>query len=172
MKALHTAVLLLSIAAAGACDFRSGTAKEEMEKFSGTPTQTPTASPTSTPEPIDPADIVQVDTAQEGKTLTVNNSTPNKTITCTKFDRVMVNSSGSDVTINGACRQIMVNGSSNQIKADAALEFVFNGSGNSLKYSRFVNGKRPTIAENQSGNNIEKAAYEPGKSPKATNQGK
>lgn len=170
MKTLQTAVLLLSIVIVGACDFRSGTAKEEMEKFSGTPT--PTISPTPTPEPVDPADVVQVDTAQEGATLNVSNSTPNKSVTCSKFDKVMVNSSGSEVTINGVCRQIMVNGNSNRIKADAALEFIFNGTGNTLKYSRFVNGKRPTITENQSGNNVEKTAFEPGKSVKTTGKGK
>ena len=170
MKPLHTAVLLLLIATEGACDFRSGTAKEEMDKFSGTPT--PTITPAPTPEPVDPADVVQVDTSLEGDLLTVNNSTPNKTVTCKKFDQVMVNCSGSEVTINGACRQIMVNGSSNQIKADAAMEFVLNGSGNTLRYSRVVNGKRPTVAENQAGNNIEKTAYEPGKNSKATGKGK
>jgi hypothetical protein len=170
MKTIYTAVLLLSIVTVGSCDFRSGTAKEEMEKFSGTPT--PTITPTPTQEPVDPADIVQVDTAQEGATLNVSNSTQNKTVTCSKFDKVMVNSSGSEVTINGACRQIMVNGNSNQIKADAAMEFIFNGTGNTLKYSRFVNGKRPAITENQSGNNIEKAAFEPDKRPQATGKKK
>lgn len=170
MKTLRTAFLLLSIAAVGSCDFRSGTAKEEMDKFSGTPT--PTITPTRTPEPVDPADIVQVDTSQEGGLVTVNNSTPNKTVTCSKFDRVMVNASGSAVTINGACRQVMVNGNSNQIKADTAMEFIFNGTGNSLKYSRFVNGNRPTITENQSGNNIEKAAFESDKKAQATGKKK
>jgi hypothetical protein len=170
MKTLQTAILLLSIVAVGSCDFRSGTAKEEMEKFSGTPT--PTITPTPTPEPVDPADIVKVDTGIESGMLTVNNSTQNKTVTCSKFDKVMVNSSGSEVTINGACRQIMVNGNSNQIKADAAMEFIFNGTGNSLKYSRFVNGNRPMLTENQSGNNIEKTAFEPGKNVKATGKGK
>jgi len=170
MKTLYTVVLFLSIASVGACDFRSGTAKEEMEKFSGTPT--PTISPTPTPEPIDPADVVQVDASQEGGLLTVNNSTQNKTVTCSKFDRVMVNASGGAVTINGACRQIMVNGNSNQITADAAMEFVFNGTGNTLKYSRFVNGKRPTIAQNQAGNDIEKTAFEPGRRPQSTGKKK
>jgi len=166
MKTLHTAVLLLSIVAVGACDFRSGTAKEEMEKFSGTPT--PTIMPTPTPEPIDPTDVVQVDTTLEGETLNVSNSTQNKTVTCKKFDSVMVNCSGSTVTINGACRKITVNGGSNKIKTDAAMEFIFNGTGNSLTYSRFVNGQRPTIVKNQAGNDIENTAFEPDKNSKAT----
>ena len=170
MKPLHTAVLLLLIATEGACDFRSGTAKEEMDQFSGTPT--PSISPTPTLEPIDPADIVRVDTSLDGGTLTVNNSTQNKTLTCNRFDRVMVNCSGGIVTINGACRQIMVNGASNQIKADAAMEFIFNGTGNSLKYSRYVNGKRPTVAENQSGNVVEKTAFEPDKNRQTMGKGK
>jgi hypothetical protein len=145
------------------CDFRSGTAKEEMDKFSGTPTPTVTPLVTSTPTPIDPADIIQVDTTLEGDTLTVNGSKQNKTLTCKKFDQVMINAGASVVTVSGVCRQIIVNGDGNQITADAAMEFVFNGTENSLKYARFANGRQPIISENQPGNNIEKIAFESGK---------
>jgi len=141
---------------------RSGTAKEEMEKFSGSPT--PTMAPTAAQTPIDPADIVQVDTNQEGGILTVNTTKQEKTLTCSKFNQVMVNSNGRTLSISGACRQIQVNGDDNQITVDAAAEFVLNGSGNNIKYSRFVNGKQPVISENESGNEIEKVAYEPNKS--------
>jgi hypothetical protein len=136
---------------------RSGTAKEEMDKFSGTPT--PTITPVATPTPVDPTEIVQADTSLEGERLTVNGQSQNKNVACTKYDRVMVNGNGSTATITGACRQIMINGDNNQITVDAAAEFVLNGTGNSLKYSRFVNGKQPVIQENQSGNTIEKIAY-------------
>jgi len=170
MKPLLTTVLVLSIAILASCDFRSGIAKREMEKLSGTPT--PSISPLPTPEPIDPADIVQVDTTLEGSTLTVNGASQNKTLSCSKFDRVMINGSGSVVTINGACRQIMINGNSNQIKADAAMEFVFNGTGNSLRYSRFANGKRPTVTENRSGNVIEKTSFEAEQSRRSQGKGK
>src|SRR3954464_6178288 len=119
MKLLFTAICLLSIAILNSCDVRSGTAKEEMDKFSGTPT--PTVTPVPTPTPIDPADIVQVDTTLEGDTLTVNGSKHNKTLTCKKFDQVMINASASVVTVSGVCRQIIVNGDGNQITADAAM---------------------------------------------------
>jgi hypothetical protein len=163
MKLLFTAICLLSIAFLVSCDVRSGTAKEEMDKFSGTPTPTVTPAVMSTPTPIDPADIVQVDTTLEGDTLTVNGSKQNKTLTCKKFDQVMINASASVVTVSGVCRQIIVNGDGNQITADAAMEFVFNGTENSLKYARFANGRQPIISENQPGNIIEKIAFEPGK---------
>lgn len=157
MKALLIVISLISFAAATSCDMRSGTAKQEMEKFSGTPT--PTITPLLTPTPVDPTEVVQVENTQDGERLTVNGLQQNKTVTCNKFDRVMINGSESTVTINGVCRQIMVNGDGNQITADAAAEIVLNGTSNSLKYSRFVNGKQPLISENQSGNLIEKIPF-------------
>ena len=166
MKTLLIAATILSIAMFDSCDFRSGTAKEEMDKFSGTPT--PTITPPPTPTPVDPADVVQVDTSMEGGTLTVNGHNQTKALTCAKFDRVMINGSENVANISGVCRQIMVNGDGNQITADAAAEFVFNGTANSLKYARFVNGKQPSVAENQAGNVVEKIAFEPatsGRSP-------
>jgi Protein of unknown function (DUF3060). len=168
MKTLLTTVLLVSIAMSASCDMRSGTAKEEMEKFSGSPT--PTISPTPTPTPINPADIVQVDTNQEGETLTVNGTKQNKTLVCEKFDQVMINASGSTVTITGVCRQIMVNGNGNQITADAAMDFTFNGSDNTLKYARYVNGRQPLITENQAGNTVDKIAFEPTKNSGSQNK--
>jgi hypothetical protein len=168
MKTLLTAVSLVLIAMLASCDMRSGTAKEEMEKFSGSPT--PTVSPVPTPTPIDPADIVKVDTDQQGDTLTVNGTKQNKTVPCKKFDQIMINASGSAVTITGVCRQIMVNGNGNQITADAAMDFTFNGTDNTLKYARFVNGKQPLITENQAGNTIEKTPFDPTKNSGSQNK--
>ena len=161
MKLLLTTVITVSIAMIASCDMRSGTAKEEMEKFSGSPI--PTITPTATPTPIDPADIVQADTSVEGDVLSVNGQAQKTTLKCDKFNRVMINSGASTITITGACGQIMVNGNGNQITADAASEFVFNGSDNSLKYARFVNGKQPLVTDNRSANNIEKIPFEPQK---------
>jgi hypothetical protein len=168
MKTLLTAVSLVLIAMFASCDMRSGTAKEEMEKFSGSPT--PTISPTPTPTPINPADIVQVDTNQEGDTLTVNGTKQNKTVPCKKFDQVMINASASTVTVTGVCRQIMVNGSGNQITADAAMDFTFNGTDNTLKYARYANGKQPLITQNQAGNTVDKIAFDPTKSSASQNK--
>jgi len=170
MKTFFIVLSLISITALASCDMRSGTAKEEMQKFSGTPT--PTITPPPTPTPVDPADVVEADTALEGERLTVNGHSQNKTVTCTKYDRVMINGSGSTVTINGACRQIMINGDNNQVTADAAAEFVLNGTSNSLKYARFVNGKQPLIADNQAGNTVEKIAFDPAKARTQTKSGK
>jgi len=165
MKLLLTILIIFSIAIAASCDMRSGTAKEEMEKFSGSPT--PTITPTATPTPIDPADIVQADTSVEGDVLSVNGQAQKTTLKCDKFNRVMINSGASTITITGACGQIMVNGNGNQITADAASEFVFNGSDNSLKYARFVNGKQPLVTDNRSANNIEKIPFEPQKNTRS-----
>jgi len=168
MKLLLTTFMILCIAFFASCDMRSGTAKEEMEKFSGTPT--PTITPTATPTPIDPGDIVQVDTSVEGDVLSVNGQAQKTTLKCDKFNRVMINSGASTITITGACSQIMVNGNGNQITADAASEFVFNGADNSLKYARFANGKQPLVTDNQSANRVEKIPFEPQKDPGSKNK--
>lgn len=142
------------VAGLGSCDLRSGTAKEEMEKFSGSPT--PTVAPPS-PEPTpDPADAIAVDVSVEGGTITVLGYKEKKSAACTKFDRVMINGDDNIVTIKGGCSQIVANGDRNQITAEAAMEFVLNGSENTVKYSKYVNGRRPTITEPIGGNTIEK----------------
>ena len=164
MKLVITILATVSIAYMTSCDMRSGTAKEEMEKFSGTPT--PTTTPMATPTPIDPADSVQVDTTLEGETITVNRNEMNKTVSCKKYDQVMINATGGVANISGVCSQIMVNGNGNKITIDAAAEFVFNGTDNTLKYARFANGKQPIVTQNQSGNNIEKIPYQPGTNKK------
>jgi hypothetical protein len=150
-------IALVAMGALYTFDYRSGTAKAEMDKFSGTPT--PSITPTPEATPIDPADIVQVDTSIESNTLTVNGHIQKQTVNCTKYDRVYVNGSGTTAMITGACRQIMVNGDKDQITADAVTEFVFNGTGNSVTYSRFVNGKVPSIVENMSGNDVAKLSF-------------
>jgi hypothetical protein len=50
----------------------------------------------------------------------------------------------------------MINGDRNKVTADAAMEFVFNGSENVVKYSRFPNGKQPSVIDNRGGNVVEK----------------
>ena len=154
MKVLVTLSCLLMALAIGGCDMRSQTAKDEMDKFSGTPT--PTFSPKPAETPIPAADIVQVDMSVEGDPISVQGPEPPKNAGCPKFNRLKVNGSGKVLTIKGPCRQLMVNGDNNVITVDAAMEFVLNGSGNNIKYSRFVNGKRPTVADNGPDNNIEK----------------
>lgn len=146
--------MLLIVTAA--CDLRSETAKKEMEKFSSSPT--PPILPTPTPEPVNPADNVEVDVNIEGDAISINAFKENKTAACTKFNRLMINGDDNIVAIKGPCRQIMINGDRNKISADAAAEFVFNGSSNVVKYSRIINGKRPTVTENRSGNSVEKVS--------------
>ena len=156
MRVLVTIFCLFLVAAAAGCDMRSETAKREMDKFNGDPT--PTITPTPTEVPIDPADVVQVDVNIEGETLSVNGQDQKKSLNCKKLDRVTVNGDRNVVTIKGPCRQIVMNGDDNQITGDAAIEFVFNGANNSVKYSRYVNGKRPIILGEASENTFEKVA--------------
>lgn len=156
MKNFIAICCLLAVAIFAACDLRSETAKREMEKFSGTPT--PSISPTPTPEPIDPADIVNVDTSQTGPSISIDGYEIKRSVNCTKYNRVLVNGDKSTITIKGVCRQVMINGDKNSVTADAAMEFVINGSENTVSYSKFANGKRPSVIENKPGNTIEQAA--------------
>jgi hypothetical protein len=135
------------------CDVQSSITKQSVEKY--LPTPTPSISPTPTEMPIDPADVVTVDTSVEGKPISINGPLDKKVV-CTKYNQVMVNSSDNVTTIKGACRQIMINGHRNKITVDATTEIVINGNENNITYSRFVNGKRPRITENQSGSVVEK----------------
>ena len=154
MRSVFTLVFVLSAAILASCDFRSGIAKEEEEKLNGTPT--PSVSPTPTAVPIDPADIIQVDTSQNGDGLIVNGRQQNKTADCIKYNDVNVNIGSATVTITGACRQITINGDNNKITADATMRFVVNGDGNNIGYLKFPNGQRPSVTDNGSGNVIEK----------------
>ena len=155
MKNLLTIFCILLVATFAACDLRSGIAKQEMEKFN--PSPTPSMSPTPTPEPIDPADVVQIDTTQEGPPISIDGFELKRSVNCTKYNRVMINGDESNITIKGVCRQVMINGDKNKITADAAMEYVVNGTENTVNYSKFANGKRPSVIENKPGNTIEKA---------------
>lgn len=161
MKYINIILLVLAVCVLASCDMRSGTAKKEMEKFEGTPTPTVSLTPASTP--IDPAYIVSVDTSIDGDILTVNGDEQTKTITCTKYDQVMINGDRSVVTVNGACRKIVINGDGGTVTADSSSEFILNGSGNKVTYSRFANGKQPVVTQNVSGNEIERIPFDPAK---------
>lgn len=147
MKALLLCMSL--IAAAGSCDLRSGIAKQEMEKYVST-SPSP-ASPTPTP-PVDSADVIEADLTRDGKLISVNGYDQRQTATCDEFNQLMVNGDRNVVTITGVCRQVMINGDGNNIAVDAAVEFVFNGTENTLWHLRFANGKHPSVIYNKPGN--------------------
>jgi hypothetical protein len=138
------------------CDLRSGIAKKEMEKFETAPTQA--VAPQAAGTPIDAAEIVTVDPNLEGKAISIDGHRQNKTAACSKFNRLNINGDDSVIVVTGVCSKVMVNGDRNKITADAAMEFVVNGGENVITYSRFVNGKHPSVIENQKGNVIEKVA--------------
>jgi hypothetical protein len=164
MKTFFHICCILSIAIIASCDLRSETAKKDMEKYTSSPTP-PIPTPTTT-IPIAPEDVVEVDSTQEGERIFISGHDQKKTANCTKFNRLMVNGDTNVVIIKGACRQIMVNGDKNEVTADASAEFVFNGTGNVVKYSRYPNGKQPTVVENQKGNIIEKISAAPINEPR------
>lgn len=154
IKTLPIIFCMLLIALVGSCDVRSEIAKKNMEKY--LPSPTPPVVPAPTEAPIDPAESIEVDTALQGDPVSVDGHDQKKTTACPKFNRVVVNGDTNTIRLKGACRQIMINGDKNELIVDAAMEFVLNGSENIIRYSRFANGKRPTIIENRAGNIIEK----------------
>ena len=148
---------ILSISFLASCDVQSGMSKKGVEKFVTTPT--PAISPTPTEAPIDPADVVQVDTSIErGSSININTASDKMNVVCDKYNRVMLNGAAKVVTVKGACSQIMLNGNQHDVTAEAVSEIVFNGSENKVRYSRYANGKRPVITDNKGGNIAEKVA--------------
>ena len=156
--ALYTAIVVLALAAG--CEVQSEIAKKSVEKYVPTPTPVRSVVPE---EPVDPADVVTVDTGVQGPSMSVNKPEEGKRVRCDKYNRVLVNGHGKEVNIQGACKQLMVNGNRNQVKAASATEIIVNGDGNTVEYSKFVNGNRPSITDNGSGNSIVKAAPAVGK---------
>ncbi|HMQ04599.1 MAG TPA: DUF3060 domain-containing protein [Pyrinomonadaceae bacterium] len=151
-------VIFASIAvmlAASACDVQSGITRNSVEKHK----QSPTPAAARTPEPpIDPADVVTVDVAVPGPNININKPEARKKFNCAKFNRVIVNADGKDIAVDGACQQIMINGDNNKVAAVAVAEIVFNGSGNTVEHTKYVNGKRPIIADNTRSNTVTKTA--------------
>jgi len=151
-------IIVLSSLLALGCDVQSGITKRSVEKFEPTPTPEKVV---VAQEPIDPADVVTVDTTLDGPKINVNPSDTKTTVDCNKYNRVALNGDGKTITVKGICRQIMINGDKNTVTATAFTEIVVNGSENNVTYSKFVNGKRPTITQNATGNNIEKVTADP-----------
>lgn len=158
MNATTVLIGLLLTFFIASCDLRSGTAKEEMEKFNG-PLTTPVAQPAPTDEPIDPADTVEVHTDQQGNPISVSGYEKRQKVTCAKFNRVAVNGERNEVMIKGPCRQMMINGDKNIIKMDAAFDIILNGEHNHVEYLRYANGKRPIITDNGDDNDVEKVSF-------------
>lgn len=157
MKNWLIAFTIFALSAVAACDPQSGMSKKGVEKYIATPT--PSISPTPTEEPIDPADVVQVDTTTErGPTININTPKDKMNVVCDKYNRVMVNGEPKVVTVKGACSQIMINARESDVTAEAVTEIVFNGPGNKVRYSRYANGKRPVVVDNTGGNVADKVA--------------
>jgi len=155
MKLFIGIVAITFCAFLAACDVQSGMTKKNLEQYNPTPTPKINI---PTPEPIDPADIVTVDTALAGPQISIIKAEPNKTVNCDKYNRVSINGNEREVTIRGVCKQIMINGDRNKVTGAAFTEIVVNGTENTVQYTRYVNGKRPVIAENATPNTIEKVA--------------
>ena len=157
MKISILIVALVSLFTLASCDVQSGITKKSVEKFE--PTPTPSVSQTPAEAPIDPADVVTVSTTEPGPVLLASSYKDKKgAMVCDKYNRVMVNRDGNVVTVRGACSQIMINGNGNDVTADGVAEIIFNGTENKVRYSRIVNGKRPTVTDNAGGNISEKIA--------------
>ena len=140
-----------------ACDVQSGITKKSVEKYAPSPTPEKTV---EVVEQIDPADIVSVDPAVEGPQLSVNKGDNKTTLDCSKYNRVQINDDARDVTIKGICKRLMINGDRNQVAAAALSEVALNGSGNTVQYSKYVNGKKPVITDNGKDNTISKTTAE------------
>ncbi|NOT47904.1 MAG: DUF3060 domain-containing protein [Acidobacteria bacterium] len=155
MKPLAFIFTLTLICFAAGCDPQSGMTKKGLEKYNPSPTP---EIKKQVEEPIDPADVINVETAESGPTLVVNRERGKEPLNCGKYNRVTVNGDGYTVEIKGSCKQLMINGDRNKINGGAFAEIVFNGEENEVKYYKYANGKRPIITQNAGANIIEKSA--------------
>ena len=146
--------LTLGIFFAG-CDVQSDITKKSLEKYQ--PTPTPERIVTSE-EPIDPADVLEVDTSANGPTLSVNTPKDKKDLNCNKFNRVMINADDQEIKVKGGCSRIMVNGRGNRITVVAAAEIVTYGQNNTIEYSKYISGKRPVVTDSNGTNTVTQVA--------------
>jgi hypothetical protein len=154
---LALSLFLVTVLVASACDVQSGMSRKSVEKY--LPSPTPTFAPTPTPEPIDPADILTVDTSvADGRMIEINVYDQKRSAKCDRYNRVQLNGDGNTVDLKGGCQQVMINGDRNKVIAEASMEYVLNGQNNTVTYTKFANGKRPTITDNGQGNVIDHAA--------------
>lgn len=121
-------------------------------------TPTPVLSPTPTEEPIDPTDVVTVNTGAPGPDISLHDSQEQGTVNCKAYNRVVLNAFDKKLTIKGGCRQVMINGDRNTIALEAVTEIVINGHQNNISYEKLVNGKKPVATDNGRENVIEKAS--------------
>lgn len=151
-KYILPAIFLAAILSA--CDVQSGMTKKSLEEYNTTPTPARSATPV---EVIEPADIVTVDTAASpGPIVNVNKPEEGRKVKCDKYNRVSINTDGTEVKIEGACKQIMINGDNNKITVTATSEVVLNGHDNMIEHLKYVNGKKPVVADSGNGNTITK----------------
>jgi len=136
----------------------SETAQKGVEKYLPTPTPEKKA---EIVEQIDPNDVVTVETTQPGPNIQINPVDNKKSVECTKYNPVLINLDAKQIEVKGACKQININGDRNQINAAGVSEIVFNGVGNTVQYSKYVNGKKPRISDNGEDNMAEKVAAAP-----------
>ena len=124
-----------------------------MEKYEPTPTPEKVV---VVEEPIDPADIMTVDTNADGPSININDNGTKTSVNCNKYNRVTVNSDGADVKIKGGCSRLSINGNQNKVTAVGVAEIIVNGGGNTVNYSKYLNGKKPQISDNGHTSTIEK----------------
>lgn len=145
-------ITLIICAVASACDVQSGITKKSVEKYAPSPTP---AWKIVVEDQIDPADAIAVDTAVQGPQIFISKpEEAKKIVKCDKYNRIMVNGDAKEVRIIGVCSQIMINGSRNKVTAVAVAEIIVNGRENSVEYSKYANGKKPSIDDNGDGNTI------------------
>ncbi|QYU67989.1 DUF3060 domain-containing protein [Leptolyngbya sp. 15MV] len=130
-------------------------AKRGVEKYVSTPTPLPRPQPTE--EPIDPADIVTIDTSKNGPNISVDSPKDPARVNCSAHNRITINAFDRKIDILGGCSQVMVNGDGNVVNIAATSEIVLNGHKNTITYSKFLNGKRPIITNNGRDNTVERS---------------
>ena len=155
MKQTFLTVIIAGLVFGVACEVQSGITKKSVEEYQPTPTPSPLA--TVAEEPIDTADVVQIDTSVEGKNISLDKPGAKLTADCKSYDRVAINTDGQKISITGACQRVMINGKGNQVEIAGVSVITVNGDENTVRYSKFINSKRPTVTDNGDGNTVERS---------------
>ena len=162
MKKLMLVFAFAIAAVLTGCNPQSGIATKSVEKY--VPTPTPIRTP-EVVEQIDPADVITVDTAQEGTRISIPPADERKGADCSKYNDVRINGDGRNIHVKGVCKQLMINGDRNRVFGVAFTSIVLNGTDNQVEYSKYANGKKPAVTDNGPANIITKvAAAEPSQS--------
>ena len=96
----------------------------------------------------------------EGEPFIINGIGQKVTHNCTSHapPDVIINGTGSEVVLTGACGTVTVNGTTLRVSIDSVAHLVVSGMTNQVEWGSGANGKAPEVEEGGGGNVIRQRA--------------